>query len=310
MAPMQGYIDCIYKNIYLKHFNGIDRTYCPFVMLKNNDIRRRDKRELETKDSNHDRFTPQIIASSPHEAARLLEIIREYGHDSVNLNMGCPYPMETKRKKGAGLIPFPETVEAILKELFTGGNVAHISVKTRLGLENAAEFEKLIPIFNSFPIEKIIIHPRTGKQLFKGAPLWDDFRKYAGELSAPVIANGDIDTPESARDIFTNFPFIKGIMIGRGILKDPFLPAKIKGLAIPGSLYETLRTFHDDLAEAYFEASDTPGHFIDRIRHFWKFFSFCFPEPEKVFKLFKKNKDFSKYKILVDRVFSGADSKA
>ncbi len=306
MAPMQGYTDGVYKKIYLKHFSGIDHTYCPFVALKNNDIRRRDKRELETTGRNRPGFTPQIIASSSHEAARLLEILREYGHNSVNLNMGCPYPMETRRKKGAGLIPFPETAKEILREFFKSGNVTHVSVKTRLGLDNAMEFEKLISVFNSFPIKKIIIHPRTGKQLFKGAPLWDDFGKYACELSAPVIANGDIDALESARDIFAEFPFIKGIMLGRGILKDPFLPAKIKNLAMPEAIYETLRMFHDDLAEAYFETSDTPGHFVDRIRHFWRYFSYCFPGPEKVFKLFKKNKDFNQYKILVDRVFSEA----
>ena len=96
-------------------------------------------------------------------AVRLFDL----GYMSVNWNLGCPFPMVAKKKRGSGLLPYPENIDAFLEK--TVSSIPNrLSIKTRLGRRHINEIFKLMPIFNQYPLEEIIIHPRTGKQMYDG----------------------------------------------------------------------------------------------------------------------------------------------
>jgi tRNA-dihydrouridine synthase B len=288
MAPMQGLAGHLFRAVYLSIFEGVDHSYCPFVRLRGGQFSTRDHKELEAGLSVGDSFTPQIIAASPSEVRALCERLAEYGHRRVNLNLGCPAPMETKRKKGAGLLPFPDEVEKMLETLCRFEPTLEVSVKTRLGLRLKGEFSALVPVFNRFPLSALIVHPRTAKQMYSGAVAWEYFGQQARLLTMPVIANGDMRTLYDALNVLEAFPWIAGLMIGRGLLRDPFLPATIKELELPSQRADTLRHFHDKLLEAYERSGMSPGHILDKMRELWKHLAYSFEDAPKVARRFKK----------------------
>ena len=177
-----------------------------------------------------------------------------------------------------------------------------VSVKTRLGLLKTEEFEALIPVLNRFPLEKVILHPRTATQMYKGAPDWTAFAAYGSALAAPVIANGDIFSAADAVRAQQEYPFISGVMVGRGMLQDPFLPRRIRGRPLPEEPCRVLKEFHDRLFAAH-KGSRAPSHLLDKMVAFWRYFSAVFPDRDKVYKKIRKAKTLSAYRACVETLF-------
>jgi len=303
---MQGLAGHIFRAVYLSVFEGVDHSYCPFVRLRGGQFSARDHQELVAGLSVGDAFTPQIIAASPAEARALCEQLVDYGHRRLNLNLGCPAPMETQRKKGAGLLPYPDEVEKLLEALCRFEPTLTVSVKTRLGLTQKGDFSALVPVFNRFPLSAIIIHPRTAKQMYSGSVAWEFFGQQARLLTMPVIANGDMLTIYDAINVLEAFPWIAGLMIGRGILRDPFLPAAIKELDLPSSRADVLHHFHVRLLEAYQGSGRSPGHVLDKMRELWKYLAYSFEESPKVARRFKKVRSVEGLQDLVETLFRGS----
>jgi tRNA-dihydrouridine synthase len=306
MAPMQGLTGHVFRAVYLRHFAGVDHSYCPFVRLKNNALPTRDQHELQAGLAAGPGFTPQIIAANPGEAHSLGALLADMGHRRVNLNLGCPYPMETRRRRGAGLLPFPDEVDRVLQTLCSIAPALQVSVKTRLGLRRSDEFVALRPVFERYPLSSLIVHPRTADQMYEGVPDWSFFGEQTRGLRVPVLANGDILTLDDARGLQQRFPWIAGLMLGRGLLRDPFLPEAVLGRALPGERRVRLRRFHDALLEAYRQAGLTDAHVLDKLRPLWLYLAHSFVEPERVQKTFKRARRMRRYLDAVDAILDGA----
>lgn len=303
MAPMQGLTGYLFRAVYRRHFSGVDHFYSPFVRLRAGKMHARDQRELQAGLAEADRFTPQIIAANAVEAQALAQHLADMGYRRVNLNLGCPYPMETKRKRGAGLLPYPDEVEQVIAALCSFAPHLQVSVKTRLGLENEREFAALIPVFNRFPLTAVIVHPRTAQQMYEGAVNWRLFAEQAAKLSMPVIANGEINSVVEAKILREKNPWISGLMIGRGLLRDPFLPAAIKGKNTAKDRMMRLHDFHQDLFASYQNAGLAPAHLVDKMRPLWPYLADNFEQADKVAKRFRKVRSLEKYQQLVELFF-------
>jgi tRNA-dihydrouridine synthase len=96
-------------------------------------------------------------------------------------------------------------------------------------------------------------------------------------------------------------------MIGRGLLKDPFLAMRIKSLSIASDTGKILRDFHDAVEEGYRQFL-TPSHLLDKMTAFWSYFADCFPNSDKVFKKIKKSRQYSAYSKAVDSAFQTIDT--
>jgi len=300
LAPLQGLTDWIFRESYCQHIGLFDKTFTPFVRTQNGAFYRPSQCNDLLKEHNiHQKPVPQFLGNDAESFGRFEELCIENGYTEANINMGCPYPMVTGKRMGAGLLAHPTLIAQLLEGIFSNTQLK-ISVKCRLGLENPEEFEQLIPIFNAFPLEEIIIHPRIGKQQYKGEVNLEAFASYAPELKHRIIYNGDILTATDVTRIQTLVPQIDGIMLGRGVLQNPFLPAEIQGQEFTSAeKAKMLRNFHIVLIEYCKQKYSGDLHLLKRMEEFWEYHSAGFENGHKIFKQIKKSKTLAQYEAVI-----------
>ena len=221
-APLQGYTDVIYRNAHAACFGGIDAYYTPFVRLEKGTFRHRDVRGIEPGNNQVPHLIPQLIAPTAEKAEKILSLFIEKGYKEADINMGCPFPILAKRHNGSGILPYPEEVQALLS-LITKYPQISFSIKMRLGWEDPEECLKLAPIINELPLRQVVMHPRLGKQQYKGEVDLKAFEAFQHVCKHPLIYNGDINHIEDIHRIQEQFPGLAGMMIGRGLLANPAL---------------------------------------------------------------------------------------
>ncbi|MEI6753839.1 MAG: tRNA-dihydrouridine synthase family protein [Paludibacter sp.] len=168
LAPLQGLTDWIFRESFSQHIGQFDKTFTPFVRVQGGEFYRPSQcNDLLPAHNAFQQPIPQFLGNTAESFRLFEELCLQNGYTEANINMGCPYPMVTGKGMGAGLLAHPLEVAKLLEGIFAETKLK-ISIKTRLGQENATELEPLIPIFNAFPLEQLIIHPRIGKQQYKG----------------------------------------------------------------------------------------------------------------------------------------------
>ena len=141
---------------------------------------------------------------------------------AIDINMGCPFPLITKKCKGAGILTYPDKVKAILDILDNFEEIS-FSLKIRSGMNESSECMQLADIINESRIDYVTMHPRTGIQQYKGLADRTVYKDFADRCSKPMIYNGDIKTIDDIKSIEDITPNTKGVMIGRGLLENPAL---------------------------------------------------------------------------------------
>jgi tRNA-dihydrouridine synthase B len=132
--------------------------------------------------------------------------------------------------RGSGLLMFPETIDTLLAAI-TAQIPMPLSVKIRLGRQDKEEIHDLIQVLNRHPLDHVILHPRTGIQMYRGAADHDAFGAAMEACVHPFVYNGDITDTSSFSTVRHRFPGIRRFMIGRGLLANPFLPEEIRGMS-------------------------------------------------------------------------------
>ena len=305
LAPLQGLTDWIFRESFSQHIAQFDKTFTPFVRVQNGDFYRPSQcNDLLPAHNTFQKPVPQFLGNDAVSFHRFEEICIENGYNEVNINMGCPYPMVTGKKMGAGILPHPEMVEQLLNGIFTNTRLK-ISVKCRLGLDDVNEFDPLIPVFNSFPLEEIIIHPRIGKQQYKGDVDMNAFAFYAPRLKHPVCYNGDILTSIDIENIKKSVPQVERFMIGRGMLQNPFLLAVIRGQEITSTKKkQMLRNFHLSVIEYCKQKYSGDLHMLKRLEEMWEYQYVAFEDGRKIFKQIKKCKTLDQYETIVSKAIN------
>ncbi|NOR75351.1 MAG: tRNA-dihydrouridine synthase family protein, partial [Draconibacterium sp.] len=114
LAPIQGFTDFVYRKAYSEVFSGTDTYFIPYITLKNNGILKKYEREILLQNNPQKKVIPQVLAKDFDELQFLSTILKDAGYNEINLNLGCPFPMVTNRGKGAGILPYPEKLKAML----------------------------------------------------------------------------------------------------------------------------------------------------------------------------------------------------
>ena len=199
-APLQGFTELAWRNAHAQVFGGIDAYYTPFVRLEKGEIRNKDKRELLPAGNTVSRLIPQIVAAEPDEFRILVEQISGWGYREIDLNMGCPFPLIVNRRKGSGILPFPDKVAALLHEMETFPEI-RFSVKMRLGWERTDEWQEILPLLNESCVRQITLHPRIGRQQYKGTVDREAFTAFYESCRLPLVYNGDLRTQEEMQEL-------------------------------------------------------------------------------------------------------------
>lgn len=271
-APLQGYTDDAYRRIHAELVGGTELYFSPFIRLEHNKMRNKDIRDINPLYNKGVNLVPQILCNFTKEFDILVNAIADMGYKHIDLNMGCPFTLQTRHGKGAGILQHPDAVEEIMKAVGKRNDLS-FSVKMRIGQEQADECLALLPILNDAPLMHITVHPRLGIQQYKGDTDIETFRKFYESCKHPIVFNGDILTVEDIHRTETEFPNLKAIMIGRGMLARPSLAAEyVKGEEWTAERRTSLiKNMHSRLLEHY--SSIIPGEMqlLSKMRTFWEF---------------------------------------
>lgn len=304
LAPLQGFTDFVFRRCYHQVFGDIHAYYIPYISFgPGNKIRNSQLRDLLPENNQDIPVIPQILCSNVDEMHRLAGMIENDGYTKLNLNMGCPYPMATNRGRGSALLEKPDELKRIFDQLFSNFQF-EVSVKFRAGMTDENAIFKLIPILKAYPFSKLIFHPRTADQLYKGTANRELFARFAQEINLPIVYNGDLNTPADLEQIRQLNPTQSEWMLGRGILSDPFLIRKIENhLPEIQQQRELKREFHECIFNEYQRHYTDQGQVLMKMKAFWSYFANSFSNPQKAFKPVKKASSLDKFKANYPSIF-------
>ena len=303
-SPLQGITDFRFRNAFQTFFGGIDKYIAPYIRVDgNSEIKRANERDILPANNGSLVLIPQIITKDADEFLFVAKHVQNLGYTELNWNLGCPYPMVAKRGMGSGLLSTPAKIDEILNRVSAETDI-QISVKMRLGYESPREILQVLPVLERYPLANITIHPRIGKQMYKGEVDLKTFEECLGLSTHKIFYNGDITSVQSFREIKERFPSINNWMIGRGLIADPFLPSMIKAddPLYPENRYETFNAFHDALFSTWEEALSGPKHLLMKMYSYWEYFIQSFPNSPKGLKKIKKAQSLSVYREVVRQI--------
>lgn len=304
LAPIQGMTIAPYRNSYQKYFGNIDAYYAPFIATSEaKKVNQSILKDLLPENNNElVKIVPQLLGNDGEHFKNHAEVIYNMGFNEINWNIGCPFPMVTNKQRGSGILPHAHLIQNFLD--IACSNVSYsISVKMRLGLNSPEEGIRVIDVLNQYPLKEVIIHARTGKQMYKGNVDLDAFQHLSSQCKHPITYNGDIFTLSDFLKTSSRFPSINNFMLGRGALIDPFLPSSIRGHTIPSDTKTKLiLQFHNDILNYYKDRLSGEKHLCDRMKEFWFYLHTNFDNSGKLYKKIKKCNSISEYKNIINQL--------
>lgn len=299
-APLEGITGYVYRNAHHKYYGGIDKYFTPFLSpTQNKAFTAKERNDVLPEHNRNICVVPQILTNRADYYLHTERELMEYGYTELNLNLGCPSRTVVTKKKGAGFLSDPEMLERFLDEIFQKTN-ASISVKTRIGLDDPEEFEKLCTIFMKFPIAELTIHPRTAKEGYSGT-IHEDVFSYAEENSTLALCyNGEIHTRDDYKLLLERHPKLQAVMMGRGLLKAPMLAEEI--LESDSIDEKRFWAFHEEILNGYIEIMSGERNTLFKMKELWFYWINMFPGKDKSYKRLKKATRIEEYKNAVEDI--------
>lgn len=305
LAPMEGITGHIYRNSYEKYFHNIDKYFTPFIVPNQSvSLKTKELKDLLPQNNKGLNIVPQILTNDAEGFILTANKLKQLGYEEINLNLGCAAGTVVSKKRGSGFLAYPEELDKFLDEIYKIDNMK-ISIKTRLGKERADEFYKLIEIYNKYPLEELIIHPRTREDFYGNTPNLEVFKDALKLSKHSICYNGDIFTLNSYNKIINEFPEVNKVMLGRGILANPGLIGEIKNNEFANK--EIIKMFHDEIFEKYTILLNEDKNAMYRMKELWGYMSHIFTNNKKYYKKIKKAQKAIDYKNAVNSLFIEQD---
>jgi len=300
-APMEGITGYVYRNAHHALFHDIDKYFSPFIGA--NQSERFTTRELNDILPEHNQgivLIPQILTNHADDFIHTANKLNQLGYKEINLNLGCPSGTVVSKNRGSGFLLHTDELDAFLDEIFSRSKTK-ISVKTRIGKNDPEEFCELMEIFNKYPMEELIIHPRIQKDFYKNTP---NLRVFKGALAVsknPVCYNGDLFTVKDYEVFANDFPRVDTVMIGRGLISNPGLIADITtNTKLDKKLF---KEFHDRIYEDYKKVLSGDVNVLHKMKELWLYMIMMFSDNAKYIKKIKKADRLFEYDEAVASLF-------
>lgn len=305
-APMEGITSYIFRNAHQKYFGGIDKYFTPFIAPNQaHCFSAREKRDILPEHNEGIIVIPQILTNKAEHFIKTARELKSMGYEEVNLNLGCPSGTVTAKKRGAGFLSELEELDYFFDQIFTHLDMK-ISVKTRLGVNDPEEFETLLEIYNDYPLEELIIHPRIQKDFYKGLPRDDWYQLAVQESKNPLCYNGNIFSVQQYQQWKQKFPDTKMLMLGRGAIANPSLPLTIQNMDKDGFIgrldIDTFRSFHQEICDGYLQWQNGEKNVLFKMKELWFYFGSIYPDANKLLKRIKKAQKLKNYYAAVDNL--------
>lgn len=272
-APLLGLADVHFINTYHKYFGGFNEMMLPYITATINSPIRPTVIKKNLGALNHEiTIVPQLLSNDVDGFIHFAKVFFDLGYSKINWNLGCPYLKVTRKNRGSGLLNQPETIKKIL-DCITPKIENRLSLKVRLGIDSAEDLEKLIPVFNQYNLDEVIIHARVATQYYEGQPMHDDFFKLTQNIDAPVIYNGDIVYREDAEFIRKRAPYLKGLMIGRGAFINPPITCQLNDVPLPANQAMVLfESMYWDIHHYFRQRAGGTTGSLSKLKEMWAYF--------------------------------------
>lgn len=306
LAPFQGITMAHYRALHGQLFDGVDAYYAPFITTTNERMssRRLFKDVFPKNNQGPVRVVPQLLSCNGDDFRYFAKIINDMGYEEINWNIGCPFPMVAKKKRGSGILPFPDLIRSVLDEACkdTGYD---LTVKMRLGYKSLDEGLPVIEALNDYPLKGVMIHGRTGAQMYTGQVNLEAFDVLYKACKHTLTYNGDIYSLEDYESIQNRYPDINNIMLGRGLLRDPFLARMIKGGQVsPKERLEKMKAFHNGLYREHEKNFPLQNKLCGVMKEFWHYSIGSIDPSRKHFESIKRTSKKKDYLEAVEALFN------
>ena len=297
-APLEGLTDSIFRRLHHKYFPGVDRYYTPFLSpTVHRSLTPKERREIAPEQLAEFDLVPQLLTKNANDFIWMAQQCADLGYTEINLNTGCPSGTVTAKGKGSGMLLDPDGLDRFLDKIFSHA-LTKISIKTRIGFYDPSEFPKILEVFNRYPVEELIIHPRIRSSFYNGAVDLDTFDFAAKNSCNPLCFNGDIMRRSQIDVLQRKYPQLHSVMIGRGLIADP-------GMFTPGgTTIPFLKAFYDELLESYIEAFGSAKNAMFRLKENWQYLLGSFDNSEVLGKRLRKATDVNEYKNITCEIFN------
>lgn len=301
LAPLEGVTSFIYRRTFHKYYGkNIDKYFIPFIETHiKRDFNARERNDLLPEHNEGMFAVPQVLTKSAADYLFTEKSLLDFGYREINLNLGCPSGTVVSNGRGAGMLKDPEQVDRFLYDIFSGTN-AKLSVKTRIGSSDPDEFPKLLEIYNKYPLQELIVHPRCQKQLYKGSVSLSAFSHAMTGSDLSLCYNGDITSAASLdliRDTLSSqVDFDKrchAVMLGRGLIANPDLLDTVNNKEPDPSVF---RLFHDELLDSYCAFLSGDKNVLFRMKELWSFWEMRFLNHKKEIKNIRKSQTVAQYR--------------
>lgn len=300
-APMEGVTGYIYRNAYATFFGNVDKYFTPFIVAnQHGNFTTRELQDILPENNQGVVVVPQILTNNAGDFIRTAKALKEFGYNEINLNLGCPSGTVVAKNKGAGFLAQTEELNHFLEEIFAQP-MTKISIKTRIGKDNPEEFYELVKIFNQYPLEELIIHPRIQKDYYKNKPNRQIFREGLALSKNTVGYNGDIFTAKDYKEFLEEFKDVETMMLGRGLISNPLLISDINNHSTRDKAL--LKAFHDKIYEDYQGILSGERNVLFKMKEVWFYMIHVFSNHEKYAKKIKKSQKLCDYEKAVESLF-------
>ena len=292
-APLQGFTDFVWRNAHAEVFGNVDIYYTPFMRMVNHSIPNRYIADVNP-ENNVARIRPQILATNPEDATLMVKQLRDMGYTEIDINLGCPHPPIAGKKKGSGMLAHPAMCEELFVALSKIEEVRY-SIKMRLGYDSFHQWQVILPLMDIISPMEIVIHPRMGKQMYRGGVNTDEFSMLYEACHYPIIYNGDITSTSQIELLQHRYPQLCGVMVGRALLAKPYLFCNYMDSA-------DLERFHGILYSQYRKHLLGGEHqILTKMKSLWEYF---LPDADKKLrKAIKKCNSIAHYEQIVAQIF-------
>ena len=292
-APLQGFTDFVWRNAHAEVFGNVDIYYTPFMRMVNHSIPNRCIADVNP-ENNVARIRPQILATNPEDATLMVKQLRDMGYTEIDINLGCPHPPIAGKKKGSGMLAHPAMCEELFVALSKIEEVRY-SIKMRLGYDSFHQWQDILPLMDIISPMEIVVHPRMGKQMYRGEVNTDEFSMLYEACHYPIIYNGDITSTSQIEILQHRYPQLSGVMVGRALLAKPYLFCNF----VDGA---DLERFHSILYSQYQKHLLGGEHqILTKMKSLWEYF---LPDADKKLrKAIKKCNSISRYEQIVAQIF-------
>lgn len=305
LAPIQGYTDYSYCSSHHDAIGGIDAYFTSFISLESDGkVKKARRLEMERFSLLNDLIVvPQIQPANVEETKILLDFILKYPFRKLNINVGCPSPMVVNKKRGVALLEHLENLAEIISYIHS--QTDHIlSLKTRLGIHETSDVDRLLEMISPSDIDELIIHARTADEKYKGEVHLDEVKRIVNKYpNFNWVYNGDITSVDIFAQTKAQLPEISSWMIGRGVLQMPVLPLLIRkylgeAVDIKPKMQET---FMLKLFDSVVETSNDWKHAMNRIVTMSEYAMEMFDEPMRFKRSLRKSKTLEDMRLITQR---------